>query len=73
MHHMQCNRRRSLDIFLKGVLSESITELAVVGCGCSSATEPVAEIIQQWNISLVRQAESIVLIMIRVHTDRYYM
>ena len=28
-------------------------KLAVVGCGCSTATEPVAEISYQWNISQV--------------------
>ena len=54
-NNMQCDRGRSLDIFLKEILSpESTTLLTVVGCGCSSATEPVAEIIHQWNISLVR-------------------
>ena len=31
------------------------TKLAVIGCGCSVATEPVAEISHQWNISQVRQ------------------
>ena len=32
---------------------ESPTKLAIVGCGCSVATEPVAEISHQWNISQV--------------------
>ena len=28
-------------------------KIAVVGCGCSPATEPVAEISHHWNISQV--------------------
>ena len=52
---IQCNRGTSLDLFLKGVLLDTTTIFGVVGCGCSSAAEPVAEIIHQWNISIVRQ------------------
>ena len=48
----QCHRRRSLDEFFGGILSGSV-KLAVVGCGCSVATEPVAEISHEWNISQV--------------------
>jgi hypothetical protein len=43
---------RSLDEFFKGIQSGPV-KLAVVGCGCSVATEPVAEISHQWNISHV--------------------
>ena len=49
---MQCNRGRSLDAFFDGIQSEPV-KLAVVGCGCSPATEPVAEISYRWNISQV--------------------
>ena len=42
----------SLDTFFNGVLSDPV-KLAVAGCGCSVATEPVAEISYQWNISQV--------------------
>jgi hypothetical protein len=49
---MQCHRGVSLDTFFNGVLSEPV-KLAVAGCGCSVATEPVAEISYQWNISQV--------------------
>ena len=48
----QCNRGRSLDAFFDGIQSDPV-KLAVVGCGCSPATEPVAEISHQWNISQV--------------------
>lgn len=49
---MQCHRGVSLDTFFNGILSEPV-KLAVAGCGCSVATEPVAEISPQWNISQV--------------------
>lgn len=35
------------------------TKLAVIGCGCSVPTEPVAEISDQWNISHVKLTKSI--------------
>ena len=49
---IQCHRGRSLDAFFDGIQSDPV-KLAVVGCGCSIATEPVAEISHQWNISQV--------------------
>ena len=48
----QCHRGKSLDTFFEGIRSDPI-KLAVVGCGCSVATEPVAEISHTWNISQV--------------------
>ena len=51
-YHFQCNRGRSLDVFFDEVQSEP-TKIALLGCGCSVATEPVAEISHQWNISQV--------------------
>lgn len=50
---MQCLRRRSLDEFFSGIQSNPV-KLALVGCGCSVATEPVAEISHRWNISQVQ-------------------
>lgn len=49
---MQCLRGKSLDAFFEGIQSNPV-KLAVVGCGCSIATEPVAEISHHWNISQV--------------------
>ena len=46
------HRGRSLDTFFEGIQSDPV-KLAVVGCGCSVATEPVAEISHRWNISQV--------------------
>ena len=51
---MQCHRGRSLDAFFDGIFAETPKKLALIGCGCSVATEPVAEISHQWNISHVR-------------------
>ena len=50
--NLQCHQGRALDAFFNGILSEPV-KLAVVGCGCSVATEPVAEISHRWNISQV--------------------
>ena len=41
-----------MDAFFEGI-QEAPVKLAVVGCGCSVATEPVAEISYRWNISQV--------------------
>ena len=49
---VQCHRGRSLDTFFEGIQSDPV-KLAVIGCGCSVATEPVAEISHRWNISQV--------------------
>ena len=50
--NLQCIRQASLDTFFDGILSDPV-KVGVIGCGCSVATEPVAEIIHHWNIPLV--------------------
>ena len=52
---LQCHHTVSVDTYLKGIFVDVPKKLAVVGCGCSVATEPVAEISHQWNISHVRK------------------
>ena len=49
---MQCDRTTSLDAFFEEV-SLDPNDFAVIGCGCSDATEAVAEIVHYWNIPLV--------------------
>ena len=49
----QCSRTDSLAAFFKDIESEAVPKIAVVGCGCSVATEPVAEISHYWNIPQV--------------------
>lgn len=49
---MQCDRTLSLDAFLSNV-SVGSEKIAVFGCGCSLATEAVAEISSFWNITHV--------------------
>jgi gamma-aminobutyric acid type B receptor len=51
---MQCNRTRSLDLFFATVPQATPPVLGLLGCGCSVASEPVAEIIHHWNISQVQ-------------------
>ncbi len=50
--YIQCSRGTSLDAFFRDFQSEP-TNIALVGCGCSVATEAVAEISHHWNISQV--------------------
>ena len=52
IHNMQCHHVKALDAFFEGIQSEPV-KLAVIGSGCSVATEPVAEISHRWNISQV--------------------
>ena len=49
---MQCQHAKALDVFFDGIQTEPV-EIAVVGCGCSVATEPVAEISHRWSIPQV--------------------
>ena len=51
---LQCNRRRPLDAFIREVLSTDHVDVALLGCGCSAATEAVAEVIQYWNLPQVQ-------------------
>ena len=50
---MQCNRTRSLELFFATMPQATPPVLGLLGCGCSVASEPVAEIIHHWNISQV--------------------
>lgn len=49
---LQCDRSVALDEFLKSV-SVGSDKIALFGCGCSIATEAVAEISSFWNITHV--------------------
>ena len=45
---------KSLDAFFDDILLQpDSVKIALIGCGCSVATEPVAEISHKWNISQV--------------------
>ena len=48
---MQCHRSLSLSQFFATVPQATPPVLGLLGCGCSVASEPVAEIIHHWNIS----------------------
>ena len=51
---LQCSRTTALDVFFEQILSETeYQKLAVIGAGCSLATEPTAEISHQFNITQV--------------------
>lgn len=53
LHNYQCQHVRALDVFFDGIQVDPV-EIAVIGCGCSVATAPVAEISHRWNIPQVR-------------------
>ena len=50
---MQCFRTRSLDVFFASVAQATPSVLGLLGCGCSVASESVAEVVHHWNISQV--------------------
>ena len=56
---MQCSRTDSLDVFFQDTQLTAVPKIAVVGCGCSAATIPVAEISHYWNITQVFHLESV--------------
>ncbi len=49
---IQCDHTMSLDALHQGVLSPP-TKIAVIGSGCSVATEPAAEISHYYNLTQV--------------------
>ena len=55
---MQCNKYEAQSTFLRQIISGQ-NKVALIGCGCSLATEPVAEISRLWNITHV--SSSIIL------------
>ena len=50
--HIQCNRTSALEALFESTLFPS-TKIAVIGSGCSPATEPTAEVSHFYNISQV--------------------
>ena len=50
---LQCTRGGSLDAFFEDFKTSPDPKIALMGCGCSTATAPVAEISHQWNIPQV--------------------
>ena len=50
---MQCDSATSVREFLTQVQLPSPTLIGVIGCGCSVATEPVADIVSLYGLSLV--------------------
>ena len=41
---MQCDRRSALESYFDMLKDDNHSPIALLGCGCSLATEPVAEI-----------------------------
>ncbi|KAL5493727.1 hypothetical protein EMCRGX_G014947 [Ephydatia muelleri] len=54
----ECDRIKSLDAFFSSVVyaTSRYNVIALLGCGCGVATEPVAEISHRWNITQVSYA-----------------
>ena len=48
-HDLQCQRTVALDAFFAEIVQEPVN-LAMIGAGCSVATEPIAEVSQYYNI-----------------------
>ena len=60
--HMQCDETTALQVLLQQVLSETEnTKVAVVGAGCSQATDITAQVSHQFNLLQVSSSSSYVL------------
>ena len=60
-----------MDAYFDGIFGSK--KLAVIGCGCSVATEPVAEISHQWNISHVSSVSGILVVnVMSIYNVMYY-
>ncbi|CAI8019329.1 Gamma-aminobutyric acid type B receptor subunit 2, partial [Geodia barretti] len=53
VRNSKCTRTDSLDAFFQETQDGTVPKIAVIGCGCSTATEPVAEISHYWNITQI--------------------
>ena len=49
----QCNRSTSLQRFIESIRDPCSRFIAIMGAGCSVASEPVAEILHYWGLSQV--------------------
>ena len=56
---MQCDSATSVHEFLTQVRLPSPTLIGVIGCGCSVATEPVADMVSVYGLPLVSIAKSV--------------
>ena len=50
---MQCDGSTSVREFLSQIQLSSSTIIGVIGCGCTVATEPVADIVSLYGLPLV--------------------
>lgn len=62
---IQCLYAKSLEAFFDEIQNDPV-KLAVIGCGCSVATQPVAAIASYWNIP---QAKCIPLLLITFRSE----
>ena len=55
----QCCRQQALDVFHSHLFNSTDPEVAVIGGGCSLASEALAEISQYYNMSVVSWSISV--------------
>ncbi|XP_019849367.1 PREDICTED: gamma-aminobutyric acid type B receptor subunit 2-like [Amphimedon queenslandica] len=51
-----CSHTKALDQFFELIQERNVTYISILGCGCSTATIPVAEVSHYWNIPLLAYA-----------------
>eukprot|EP00731_Ephydatia_muelleri_P036321 Em0235g2a len=67
----QCHSDRSLDVFFQAIQSAPV-KLAIIGCGCSVATVPVAAISHHWNVSQISYFSESAALSDRSRYKRYF-
>ena len=62
---MQCTRSDSLDVFFKDILFSPIPKIAVIGCGCSIATEEISHASMEYHSGIY----SYIIVTIQQHAE----
>ncbi len=70
--NLQCDRTVSLNKYFDAISPPHPTVLGLLGCGCSMASTPVAEIIHHSSISQVESNVVAVSIIISIVYTNYY-
>ncbi|KAL5493728.1 hypothetical protein EMCRGX_G014948 [Ephydatia muelleri] len=70
----ECDHIKSLDAFFLSVVyaTSRYNVIALLGCGCGVATEPVAEISHRWNITQISYASGSSILSNRAQFKNYF-
>ncbi len=56
---LQCDRKEALDVLHSELLESTAPDVAILGAGCSTATEAVAELAQFYSLPVVSDGKGL--------------